>query len=82
MEPENGSTLHNSSAGFSSFLTFPSIDVSRFEERSEDPKVGDIWIPKAYISPNCFIKIFIPGIEKLLQVGDMILRMDTKGGIS
>lgn len=41
-EPKSGSALHNSSVGFSSFLTFPSINVSRFEERSEVPKVGDI----------------------------------------
>ncbi len=82
MEMESGSTLHNSSVGFSSFPIFPSINVSRIEERSEVPRVGDIWIPKVYIFPDCFIKIFISRIEKLLQVGDMILRMDTRRSTS
>jgi hypothetical protein len=42
MEPENGSRLHNSNVGSSSLLTFLNIDVSRFEERNEVPRVGDI----------------------------------------
>jgi hypothetical protein len=68
--------LHNSNVGSSSLLTFPSIDVSRLEEINEVSRVGDIWIPKIYVSPNCFIKFFIPKIEKLLQARDMILKVD------
>ncbi len=42
MESESGSTLHDSNASSFSLFTFPNIDVSRFEERIEVPKVGDI----------------------------------------
>jgi hypothetical protein len=79
MELENGSTFHNSNASFSSLFAFPNIDVSRFEKKSEIPKVGDIWIPKAYVSFDCFIKIFIPRIEKLFKVRNRILKVDIGG---
>jgi hypothetical protein len=79
MELESGTTLHNSSAS-SSFLTFPNVVISRFEERTEVPKVEDIWIPKAFASLYCFIKFFIPGIKNLLQEGDMILKVEVGGG--
>ncbi len=82
MELRSGSTLHNSNVRFFSPFTFPNIDVTRFEERNEIPKVGDIWIPKDYAFPNCFIRFFIPGIEKLLQVGEIILRVDIGRGTS
>jgi hypothetical protein len=32
MELEGGSTLHNIDAGSSSPLTFPNVDVARFED--------------------------------------------------
>jgi hypothetical protein len=80
MELKSGSTLHNFSASSSSLLTFPNIDVSRFEESNEVLKVGNIWIPKAYVSLDCFIRFFIPGIEKLLQVRNWILKVDVGGG--
>jgi hypothetical protein len=41
MELESGTTLHTSNVGSSSLLTFLSVVVSRFEERSEVLKVGD-----------------------------------------
>jgi hypothetical protein len=81
MELESGTTLHNAIASFSSFLTFPNVVISRFEERSEVPKVEDIWIPKAFASLDCFIKIFILGIKNLLQEGNMILRVEVGGGM-
>jgi hypothetical protein len=81
MELENGTTLHISNVGSSSLLTFRNVVVSRFEERSEVPRVGDIWIPKAYASPDCFIKFFILGVENLLQ-GDKILKVEVGGGTS
>jgi hypothetical protein len=80
MELESGSTLHNSNASSSSLLTFLNIDVSRFEKKSEVPKVGDIWIPKAYGSLDYFIRFFIPRIKKLLQVRKRILKVDVGGG--
>jgi hypothetical protein len=79
---KSGSTLHNSSVGSFSPFIFPNIDVVRFEEKNEIPRVGDIWIPKDYACPNCFIKFFIPRIKRLFQVGDIILKVDTRRGPS
>jgi hypothetical protein len=81
MELENGTTLHTSNVG-SSLFTFPNVVVSRFEERSEVFKVGDIWISKAYASPNYFIRFFILGIENLLQERDKILKVEVGGNMS
>jgi len=60
MELENGIELHNSNVGSFSLPTSASVVISRFEEKGEIPKVGDIWILKGYTSPNCFIIFFIP----------------------
>jgi hypothetical protein len=82
MKLKNGTTLHNSNVGSSSLFTFHSVLISKFEERSEVPRVGDIWIPKAFASLDCFIKFFIQGIKNLLQEGDMILRVEDGEGMS
>jgi hypothetical protein len=58
------------------------VFLSRFEEKGEIHGVGDIWIPKGYISPNCFINFFILGVEKLFQKGDKILRVEVGGSTS
>jgi hypothetical protein len=42
MELESGIALHNSSVVSFSFFTFLNVVVSRFEEKNEIPKVGDI----------------------------------------
>jgi len=81
IELESGTTLHNSSVSSSSFLTFPNVVISRFEERSEVPKVEDIWIRKAFAFLDYFIKVFILGIKKFLQKGNMILRVEARGGM-
>jgi hypothetical protein len=37
-----------------------------FAERQRSvPRLGDIWIPKLVISPNHFVRIYIPGVEDL-----------------
>jgi hypothetical protein len=59
------STLHNISASSFPPFTFPNVDVNIFDEINEIPR-----IPKYDVSPNCFIRFFIPKIERLLQVGD------------
>ncbi len=65
MELESGTKLHNFSASSFSIPTSPSVILSRFEEKGEIPKVGDIWIFKGYIFLDCFIKFFIPRVENL-----------------
>ncbi len=37
---------------------------------------------QAYTSPNCFIRFFIPWVEKLSQEGDKILKVEIGGGTS
>jgi hypothetical protein len=68
----------------SSFLLLTSLSIiaSRFERKNEIPKVADIWIPKAYISFNCFISFFALGIENLLQISKKILRVEVGGNMS
>jgi hypothetical protein len=80
MELESGIELHNSSVGYFSLPTSPSVVLSRFEKKGEIPRVGDIWIPKGYISLDCFIRFFIPGVEKLVKEGNKILRVEAGGG--
>ncbi len=44
--------------------------------------VGDIWIPKLAVSPNHFVRLYIPGVEDLFQEGDHILRVEHGGSRS
>jgi hypothetical protein len=44
--------------------------------------LGDIWIPKLVASPNHFVKLYIPGVEDLFQVGDRLLRVEHNGSSS
>jgi len=64
MELESGIELHNSSVGYFSLPTSPSVALSRFEKKGEIPRFGDIWIPKRYTFLDCFIRFFILGVEK------------------
>ncbi len=82
MELESGTKLHNFSVGFFSLPTSLIVYVSRIEEKGEIPKVGDIWIPKGYTFPNCFVKFFIQEAEKLFQEEDKIIRVEASGGMS
>jgi hypothetical protein len=37
-----------------------------FAERQRSVlKLGDIWVPKSVVSPNHFIRFYIPGVEDL-----------------
>ncbi len=82
MELESGTKLHNFNVGSFSLPTSLIVVVSRIEEKGEIPKVGDIWIPKGYTSPNCFVKFFIQGVKKLFQEEDKIVRVEASGGMS
>jgi len=46
------------------------------------PRLGDIWIPKLAASPNHFVRLYIPGVEDLFQVGDRLLRVEHSGSSS
>ncbi len=49
------------------------------ERQSAIPRVGDIWVPKSEVSPNHFVRLFIPGIEDLFHVGDRLIRVEHSG---
>jgi hypothetical protein len=54
-----------------------------FAERQRSvPRVGDIWIPKLAMSPNHFVRMYIPSVEDLFQEGDRILRVEHGGSTS
>jgi hypothetical protein len=52
------------------------------ERQHSVPRLGDIWIPKLAVSPNHFVKLYIPSVEDLFQVGDRLLRVEHSGSRS
>jgi len=52
------------------------------ERQASIPRLGDIWIPKSAISPNHFVRLYIPGVEDLYQEGDRLLRVEHSGSKS
>jgi hypothetical protein len=46
------------------------------------PRLGDIWVPKSIVSPNDFVRLYIPGVEDLFQEGDRLLRVEHSGSKS
>jgi hypothetical protein len=46
------------------------------------PRLGDIWIPKLAVSPNHFVRLYIPGVEDLFQVGDRLIKVEHSGSSS
>ncbi len=46
------------------------------------PRLGDVWIPKSAVSPNHFVRLYIPSVEDLFQTGDRIVRIEHGGSRS
>ncbi len=46
------------------------------ERQRSVPRLGDIWVPKIAVSPNHFVRLYIPGVEDLFQEGDHLLRVE------
>jgi hypothetical protein len=82
MEQEDGAMMHNFSVDFSFLHTSLNIYNSGFGEEDVIPRIGDIWIPRSCSSPDHFIRLFILGIDHLLQVGNKVLKVEVKGGLS
>ncbi len=40
------------------------------------PRLGDIWVPELAMSLNHFVRLYIPDVEDLFQVGDRLLRVE------
>ncbi|CAM6073750.1 unnamed protein product [Sphagnum tenellum] len=52
------------------------------ERQRSVPRLGDIWIPSSEVSPNHFVRLYIPGVQDLFQVGDRLLRVEHSGSRS
>ncbi len=52
------------------------VAPSYAERQRALPRLGDIWIPKSAVSPNHFVKLYMPGVEDLFQEGDRLLRVE------
>jgi hypothetical protein len=54
-----------------------------FAERQRSvPRLGDIWTLRSEVSPNHFVRLYIPGVEDLFQVGNWLLRVEHSGSKS
>jgi hypothetical protein len=57
--------------------------VPAYAERQRAvPRLRDLWIPKSVVSPNHFVRLYIPGVEDLFQEGDRLLRVEHGGSRS
>jgi hypothetical protein len=58
------------------------IPTSIPKRQNRIPRIGDIWIPRLCVSPNHFVKLYIPGVENLFQIGDQVVKMEHLGSRS
>jgi hypothetical protein len=58
------------------------VDPAFLERQSTLPRLGDIWVPKSVVSPNHFVRLFIPGVEDLFQARDRLIRVEHSGSRS
>ncbi len=61
---------------FTSPPTLRRVALAYAERQCAVPRLGDIWIPKSAVSPNHFVRLYIPGVEDLFQEGDRLLRVE------
>jgi hypothetical protein len=79
MEPEGGLAPQSSSLVSISLPTLRRVNLECAERQSSIPRVGDVWIPRSEVSPNHFIRLYIPGVEELFAEGDRLVRIEHSG---
>jgi len=67
---------------FTSPPTLRRVTPAYVERQRAVLRLGDIWIPKSAVSPNHFVRLYIPGVEDLFQEGDRLLRVEHGGSKS
>jgi len=67
---------------FTSPPTLRRVVLAYAERQCAVPRLGDIWIPKSAVSPNHFVRLYIPGVEDLFQEGDRLFRVEHGGSRS
>ncbi|CAK9202177.1 unnamed protein product [Sphagnum troendelagicum] len=82
MEREGGQGPRNYRTASTSPPTLHRVALELAERRCGVPRLGDIWIPRSEVSPNHFVRLYIPGVEDLFQEGDRLLRVEHSGSRS
>jgi hypothetical protein len=62
-----------------SLPTLRSVDPEIAERQSSVPRVGDLWISSSEVSPNHFVRLYVPGVEDLFAEGDRLVRIEHSG---
>jgi hypothetical protein len=82
MEQRGGHGPHYFRTTSTSPPTLRRVAPELAERQCSVPRLGDIWIPRSEVSPNHFVKLYIPGVEDLFQEGDHLLRVEHSGSRS
>jgi hypothetical protein len=82
METGGGHAPSNSNPVSISLPTLRRVSPEFAERQTSIPRVGDVWIPKAEVSPNHFIRLYVPGVEDLFTPGDRLVRIEHSGSRS
>jgi hypothetical protein len=82
MEQGGGHSPQNYRTTFTSPPILRRVALGFAERQCAIPRLGDIWIPKSTVSPNHFVRLYIPGVEDLFEAGDRLLRMEHSGSRS
>jgi len=82
METGGGHAPQSFSPVSISLPTLHRVNPKFAERQSSIPRVGDVWIPKSEISPNHFIRLYVPGVEDLFGEGDRLVRIEHSGSQS
>jgi hypothetical protein len=82
MEQGGGHGPQNFKTTSTSPPTLRRVALELAERQCSVPRLGDIWIPRSEVSPNHFVRVYIPGVEDLFQEGDRLLRVEHSGSRS
>ncbi len=79
MEQGPGHAPQNFKSTFTSPPILRRVAPAFSERQCVIPRLGDIWVPKAAMSPNHFVRLYIPGVEDLFQARDRLIRVEHSG---
>jgi hypothetical protein len=82
MEREGGQGPRNYRTASTSPPILRRVAPKLAKRRCSVPRLGNIWIPRSEVSPNHFVRLYIPGVEDLFQEGDRLLRVEHSGSRS
>jgi hypothetical protein len=82
MEQRDGGRPQNYRGNITTPHTLRRVSPFVPERQRSVPRIGDVWIPKIFTSPNHFIILYIPGVEDLFENGDHLLRVEHCGSRS